>query len=249
MNRAPTAPIVMHRCSFIPLLLIAATAVAEPAKFSSGPAQARLIELFTSEGCSSCPPAEAWLGRLRAEPRLWRDFVPVAFHVDYWDRLGWPDPLARRQHTERQQAYAAAWRMDRVYTPEFVLDGREWRVRSGRAVPKAGADRGTLEAEVANGRVTVTWHPLDTADESGDVHVALLGSGFVSVVKAGENRGETLRHEFVALALKSYTLRAGRVEFALPAAEIEGGSRRALAVWVTRKDTLVPLQATGGWLD
>lgn len=249
MNDPPAALTVMDMRFLAVVLLAGVTGGAAPLKFSSGPAQTRLIELFTSEGCSSCPPAEAWLGRLRTEPGLWRDFVPVAFHVDYWDRLGWPDRLASRRHTERQQAYAAAWRMDRVYTPEFVLDGREWRVRSGRTAPTAGADRGTLEAEVANGRVAVTWRPIDPADESGDLHVALLGGGFVSVVKAGENRGETLRHEFVALGLKSYALREGRVEFALPTAEIEGGDRRALAVWVTRKGALLPLQATGGWLD
>ena len=74
-------------------LLLAPVAVfaAEPRTFRSGPRPVPLLELFTSEGCSSCPPAEAWLGELRHDPGLWRDFVPVAWHVNYWDRLGWPD--------------------------------------------------------------------------------------------------------------------------------------------------------------
>ena len=65
--------------------------LAEEASFRSGPQPVWLLELFTSEGCSSCPPAEKWLGALREDPRLWHEFVPVAWHVDYWDRLGWRD--------------------------------------------------------------------------------------------------------------------------------------------------------------
>ena len=90
---------------------------AEPARFTSGPAQTALIELFSSEGCSSCPPAERWLGSLRTEPGLWRGFVPVAFHVDYWNRLGWPDRFSTREFTAREYDYAAAWHSDSVYTP------------------------------------------------------------------------------------------------------------------------------------
>ncbi|HSH39027.1 MAG TPA: DUF1223 domain-containing protein, partial [Chthoniobacterales bacterium] len=87
-----------------------AAATAAEVKFQSGPVRTHLLELFTSEGCSSCPPAERWVSELRANPRLWKDFVPVAFHVDYWDRLGWPDRFAKKAFTGRQQAYAAAWR-------------------------------------------------------------------------------------------------------------------------------------------
>src|SRR5713226_2490390 len=69
--------------------------------FESGPQKIHLLELFTSEGCSSCPPAEAWLSKLKSDPRLWKDFVPLAFHVDYWDRLGWRDRFSSRAWTER----------------------------------------------------------------------------------------------------------------------------------------------------
>ena len=67
------------------------TSLAAETRFESGPQQISLVELYTSEGCSSCPPAEAWLSRLKEEPGLWKNFVPIAFHVDYWDRLGWRD--------------------------------------------------------------------------------------------------------------------------------------------------------------
>src|SRR5881394_2772067 len=77
--------------------------------FQSSGEQVALLELYTSEGCSSCPPAETWLSRLKESPKLWKDFVPVAFHVDYWDYLGWKDPFAAKVYTERQHEYASLW--------------------------------------------------------------------------------------------------------------------------------------------
>ncbi len=88
---------------------------------------ARLVELYTSEGCSSCPRAEAYLAGLIDSPGLWRDVVPVAFHVDLWDHLGWADRLASTRHTTRLEDYARRWNAERIYTPEFVVDGAEWR--------------------------------------------------------------------------------------------------------------------------
>src|SRR5689334_522273 len=99
----------------------------QPTTFESGETRNVLIELFTSEGCSSCPAAEKWLGALKSNQDLWRKIVPVAFHVDYWDRLGWRDRFAKPEFTARQQRYAAAWGGDAVYTPGFVINGKEWR--------------------------------------------------------------------------------------------------------------------------
>src|SRR4051812_10684196 len=98
------------RCiaSLIGLLAVGAgprVAVAEEIVLRSGPARVTLVELFTSEGCSSCPPAEAWLGQLRTSPELWKEFVPVAMHVNYWDHLGWRDALAAKTFTDREHVY------------------------------------------------------------------------------------------------------------------------------------------------
>jgi hypothetical protein len=90
----------------------------------SGPKQVTLMELYTSEGCSSCPPAEVWFSELKDAPGLWKIFVPVAFHVDYWDNLGWPDKYASAAFTARQRSYAAEWRSENVYTPELVSGGK-----------------------------------------------------------------------------------------------------------------------------
>src|SRR5450432_4372054 len=99
------------------LALSAPMAVAAETRFESGPQQSALVELYTSEGCSSCPPAEAWMSRWKNDPGLWKKFVPVAFHVDYWDRLGWRDRFSSGEWTARQSRYASLWGSGSVYTP------------------------------------------------------------------------------------------------------------------------------------
>src|SRR6201987_4807354 len=96
-------------------------------RFESGPAQVSLLELYTSEGCSSCPPAERWMARLKDSADLWTGFAPVVFHVDYWDSLGWKAPWSSTAFADRERAYAQVWGSDTIYTPCYVLDGREWR--------------------------------------------------------------------------------------------------------------------------
>src|SRR5437867_7110380 len=124
----------MRLAAIFLVLSCALTCRAGERVFESGPQKVRLLELFTSQGCSSCPPAEAWLSQLKSNPRLWKNFVPLAFHVDYWDRLGWRDPFAAKEWTARQYQYSANWKSESVYTPGFVLRseerrvGKEWRI-------------------------------------------------------------------------------------------------------------------------
>jgi len=218
---------------------------AEPARFTSGPAQTALIELFSSEGCSSCPPAERWLGSLRTEPGLWRDFVPVAFHVDYWNRLGWPDRFSTREFTAREYDYAAAWHSDSVYTPCVVRNGIESKV--GPELLSPGKPAGRLTATYDGAALRAEFLPLiPPSTQTYEIHAAILGGGIVSRVTAGENSGETLHQEFVALVLVHG---APGAEIALKRPKAAGVSRQALAVWVTQRGSLTPLQATGGWLE
>jgi len=243
--RGPAAPI--HVRLLLLLCLVATPLAAAPRKFASGATRVHLLELYSSEGCSSCPPAEQWLGQLRGEPGLWRDFVPVAFPVTYWDHLGWRDRLARPEFTARQYAYAGRWGSDSVYTPGFVLDGAEWRAGFARHLPPPARETaGVLTVEYADdGACRVGF--ATTGDY--DVHVAVLGGGITSAVHAGENEGRTLQHEFVVLAMADAPLKAGAVEIKLPQPVVTGVTRHALAVWVTRRGDLAPVQATGGWLD
>ncbi len=230
------------------LVAAGVVAAAGPPRFTSGATRTHLLELFTSEGCSSCPPAEKRMADLRSHRGLWSEFVPVAFHVNYWDRLGWPDRFARRQFTEREHAYAAVWGSDSVYTPCFVLNGKDQRTRvTDRALALSRDPAGLLAASYEDGTLQATF----TAPERGDyeLHAAVLGGGIVSEVRAGENAGRTLRHEFVALALERAPLRDGTASLRLPMPKVAGVERHALAVWVTRRGQLAPVQATGGWLN
>jgi len=234
--------------------LMAATAANGDVSFVSGARQVALVELYTSEGCSSCPPADRWLTRLGREPGLWQDFVPVAFHVDYWDYLGWKDRFASADYSARQGRYARNGRLTTVYTPAVVCNGRElrnWQDVAGRRLP-AGRQGGLLRADLAGDRLLIHFRPVSTSADPLFVQVALLGGSLTTRVGAGENVGRTLRHEFVVLAMDRQKLRAGEAgytaELSVPASGVKT-PRRAIAVWVSNgDDDQRPLQATGGWL-
>ena len=222
-------------------------------RFESGPQQTMLVELYTSEGCSSCPPAEAWLSRLKSDPGLWKQFVPIAFHVDYWDRLGWPDRFASKQWTERQSRYAALWQSESVYTPAFVLNGREWRNWSGKVPSPEGKPVGALRASSDDGKTwSIEFRPAKGEAGDWEAHLALLGSGISSKIGAGENSGRNLQHDFVVLSQQNGPMKseAGRAIGSLTIGSTgENAPRKAIAVWVTRRDQLVPVQSAGGWIQ
>lgn len=235
--------------SLLVLLAIARPLLAQENIFTSGATRTHLLELYTSEGCSSCPPAEAWLNGLKDAPGLWRDFVPVAFHVDYWDRLGWRDPFASKQWTARQYAYAARWGNRSVYTPGFVLDGREMRER---VVPgAAGETIGVLRLDATDpANVRVTFQPAQDRGQAYEANVARLGFDLRTDVKAGENRGRKLAHDFVVLSLARQPLAAGGTKVNLPAGPAAAaGKRVAIVAWITEAGATEPLQAVGGFLS
>lgn len=232
----------------VPVVILPLSSSAEEIVFESKPARTHLLELFTSEGCSSCPPAEAWLSKLKTEPQLWRDFVPVTFHVDYWDHLGWRDPFASKMWTARQSAYSARWKSNAVYTPGFVLDGGEWRIRP---LPPSGPEApGVLKITLANGEAATAFQPAAGGGREYEIHVARLGFGLETKVKAGENRGRKLLHDFVVLSLTSERMNGGARQLRFPTVPLPQGadSRGALAAWVTEAGQIEPIQAVGGWL-
>src|SRR5436309_3675840 len=190
--------------------------------FESGPEQVRVLELFTSEGCSSCPPAEAWLSKLKAEPGLWKEFVPLAFHVDYWDRLGWRDPFASKEWTARQYQYSESWKSESVYTPGFVLNGREWLDRN---VPAASNEKpGVLKLSVTNGKLTAEFTSSEHPTKGLDLHVAALAFDVTTKIGAGENTGRNLKQDFVVLSLANEKMNAGKAELAFNL-DSRGGGR------------------------
>jgi hypothetical protein len=238
----------------VTVMLFAATPLfAEPITFESAETPVTLIELFTSEGCSSCPPADAWVSKLKANPELWKSIVPVVFHVDYWNGFGWPDRFATRANTDRQHRYAAAWRSNSVYTPGFVLNGREWRDWNGRAPQPAPGSAKVGKLQVAlrdRNHADVTFTPSGTAPKLLQVELALLGGNLESDVKRGENSGRKLHHDFVVLHLTTAALTgAGRSYTA--SVTLLGKTTDApigLAAWINAGDAQPPIQAVGGWL-
>lgn len=218
--------------------------------FKTAEAQVNLIELYTSEGCSSCPPADLWLRNLRKKPELWSRFVPLAFHVDYWDHLGWKDKYAKSEFTQRQKTYGYIWGTGTIYTPEMVLNGNEWRAwRSSdlNELRNSKGNPGVLEASLKNGKLlSVKFYPTRIDDRSLKLNVATLRNSASSLVKAGENSGSNLQHGFIVNCLDSKNLvRSGKIyssEHSL--CEVPSGPA-SFAAWVTNAEGTI-IQAIGG---
>jgi len=218
--------------------------------------RATLIELYSSEGCSSCPPAEQWLSQLADSSRLWQEVFPVAFHVDYWDGLGWPDRFARRVYTDRQRDYAAKLHQDSVYTPEFVVNGQEWRGWfHGEGLPAPQATAGNLKLTANPDGVTFSADYQPAAGGPGapyTLHACLLGMGIMSDVQRGENGGRELRHDFIVLDFQSQRLSAaaGGHFLAVPTkwSASDPDPPKAVVAWISTPDHEV-VQIVGGRLN
>jgi len=189
--------VLLLLCALLPAFALAATCTA-----TSGATRTSLLELYTSEGCSSCPPADRWLARLPSASGL----VPLAFHVDYWDRLGWRDPFGQPAFSQRQRARNAATGF--VYTPQVMLDGadyRDWHLsRAPRIDPVAARAALALTLMQTAGRIDaqVNARFIDPAQaKSAQLYLALVENHLGSKVTAGENADRTLRHEHVVREL------------------------------------------------
>jgi hypothetical protein len=185
------------------LLLLSGLSAGAPA-----PRTPVLVELFTSEGCSSCPAADALLASLLEEqPVSSADIIGLELHVDYWDRLGWKDPFSSRTFTERQEAYSRAFGGSEVFTPQMVVDGREHFVGSdrGEATKAIAAAAGrqhlplVVSARLAGAslRMTIDLPAAPRDGEPVDVYAALTENDLTSIVRRGENGGRTLKHAAV----------------------------------------------------
>lgn len=191
----------MRGLLLLPLLLAACTSAEGTPRGAAGPEGPLVVELFTSQGCSSCPPADKLLDKLAASgPAI----APLAFHVDYWDDLGWPDPFASPAFSERQRQYASALGEGRVYTPELVVGGRSGMVGSNAALVSSAIGKAPRPALLA---ATSAWtasglEVTATAPADADVLVAIWEDGTKIAVPRGENAGETLRGDRVVRRLE-----------------------------------------------
>jgi hypothetical protein len=217
--------------------------------FFSGDPKVTLLELYTSEGCSSCPPAEKWMASLKDDPQLWKQFVPVAFHVDYWDYIGWKDPFARNNYGLRQRKYRQLGNIRTVYTPGMILNGTEWQKwHYRRSVPTTGEIVGNLDVVLKGNDISAVFSPVDEQTTEWELNVAVLGFMLESNVRRGENAGRRLKQEFVVLGYRREASSDSQWQMKLPRVKKEHAMHTGLAVWVNKKGALTPVQATGGWL-
>jgi hypothetical protein len=253
----------MNSRSFAICSLVAASSAVMPsAGFAacdarSGPNTAALVELYTSEGCSSCPPADRHLSHLRQALDPAAEVVPLALHVGYWDYIGWKDPYAQSAFGERQSWLVQANRQRTVYTPQFFVGGSE--LRAWRGALRDEVRRLNAQPAKAQIRVKAGLAPSGALTLSADataqaatgpaaLHLAVTESGLVSQVMRGENAGARLAHDHVVrewigpVPLVGGAARLQR-EIALPAAW--NRARLGLVAFVQDERTGGILQAVG----
>ena len=169
-----------------------------------------VVELFSSEGCSSCPPADALLARLdREQPIAGVDVIALEMHVDYWNQLGWRDPFSQSAFSARQRAHAYFMGTRSVYTPQMVVDGRDELVGSNAAAARLAIERAGraphLSVKLArNGdSIAIDVGPAPASEGACQAMLAVTERGLSTRVTAGENSGETLAHGPIVRALRA----------------------------------------------
>jgi len=231
--------------------------------FNSGVESVALVELFSSEGCHSCPPAEKKLNELVGSSQLFKKFVPVAFHVDYWDRLGWKDSFATPEYTARQYTLLSEGGRSGPYTPNFIIAGNEWKgFFRGHSI-ESGVDS---FAKNAIGNLKIDYQSSDSLHKVNAVFspeqvglidknkplvlsVAPLGMGLQSDVKRGENSNKQLHHEFVALDWQKVAMTFEDNQWvATLSLPKETHQAQAISAWVSHRHSLLPIQAVGGYI-
>jgi hypothetical protein len=221
-------------CLAAPALAAAQGAACNSRSAAQPPA---VVELYTSEGCSSCPPADRWFSTLKGRS----DVLALAFHVNYWDRLGWPDRFATAETTERQHLVQRAGAAPYVYTPQMVQNGRDWRGWSDRGLQPLAASPIAIALERHGSRVSATVSGAAAGQRLAG-YWAVLEDGHVSRVKAGENAGETLKHDHVVTLYKPLAAWSGAASPSLDLPASMGGTARRVALVVTDAQGVKPVQ-------
>lgn len=247
MNTITTKPVVSI---VLCLAGLSASSHVNAQNFTSGVKQTSLIELYTSEGCSSCPPAERYLNSLKNHPKLWERFIPVALHVDYWDYLGWQDRFASARHTQRQRQFARVNQQNTIYTPGFFVNGRPWRPGLFGGTPELSEKRvGELYLKLDGNMVAAKFEPTAKNLKPEVLTIAVLGMGMKSSIKAGEREGGAPTHDFVLLNHAQHYSKNNEWSIQLPKFAKQDAVRYALVAWVSSKGTPVPYQAVGGFIE
>jgi hypothetical protein len=243
---------MIFRSCVVSLLLIFSS-ITSSLEFKSGNNQVQLIELYTSEGCSSCPPADNFLTAFLDNPTLWQSRIPIALHVDYWDYIGWKDRFASKENSARQRLHAKQGNVSQVYTPSFIVSGEEWRswFLGDRAIPDSHAKPGELILTVDDQSFDASFSASKNFGNKLELHLALLGFGLVNDIKTGENHGHKLVHNFVKLNETVVSSNDKSWQGKLPdiPQNMQDYKQLAVVAWVSSVKNIKPIQATGGWLE
>lgn len=238
--------------------VMASSVTAAECRGESGEHQVALLELYTSEGCSSCPPADRWLSSLEQQVAS-QQVVPLALHVDYWNYLGWKDPYSKREYSDRQRDISDINRLRTIYTPQFVLNGRDlrgWYKQGGTdgAVEKINNEKArakihlTTSAADDNALLVKSSVELAQGQRASDygLYLAVVENGLVSIVPRGENAGKTLHHDYVVRHLLGPYKLNGESSTRSESIAIDGAWKReqlGVAAFVQNPDTGEVLQA------
>ena len=228
----------IHLSTLLLCAALPAAFAAERCETKSGASVPLVVELYTSEGCNSCPPADRWLSGLKGRS----DVVALAFHVDYWDRLGWVDRFADAAYTRRQVEQQRLSGGGFVYTPQVLVDGRDWRRwPTLPAVSRASV----VELQLARDgdRVRAQVMPLPGAPARLSGYWVATEDAHVSQVKAGENAGVSLRHDAVVRSYQPVSAFSGARELSFASPTVGEGQRPRRVTLVVTDARGVPLQA------
>lgn len=228
-------------------LMLTGAALADTLKLSSGIHQTLMIELYTSEGCSSCPPAERRLNAYRQNPDLWQTFIPMAFHVDYWNYLGWEDRFSKPAYAERQRHYARLRKARTIYTPAFFVNGENHFLGRHIGKPRANAV-GDLALALDEKTIEAQFSPSQPLSTPVTLNLAILGMGLKTDIAAGENEGRQAQHEFVVLHHQRVPGKDNQWRTIWPRFNHQGARELAIAAWVSPAGQPQPLQAVGAYL-
>lgn len=214
MNRlisSPTLKFLSALALFAGSLIATSNALAETYQASSAKYPVALVELYTSQGCSSCPPAERWLGSLEDSGLKSDTVVPLALHVDYWDYIGWKDQFAQKYFTTRQYQYERTKHSQSVYTPQIMFNGNDVRGKNLSESLSGQRQQSTpvafnVKAETVNNKklkLAVDFSRIDAIAKNSNVVLVVAENGLVGKIKSGENAGRTLTHEHVVRVWKN----------------------------------------------
>ncbi len=248
---------------FITISFHTTLASATECSVESGKNRVALLELYTSEGCSSCPPADKWLGNLSKRKIGLDKVVPLSFHVDYWNYIGWRDPYSSSEYTQRQRQVAQRNRLRSIYTPQLVFNGRDyrgWRSNNINSLLKK------VNTWPATAKLSFHWQSIAKNTLSASITseltnkkvskptlvVALYENSLVSNVTAGENDGRSLRHDYVVRKIVAIPF-SGKLKMTnVIELQIEEGWNKknlGLAVFVQQANDGSILQALASPLD